>query len=155
MHHQVPASVRELCDAVAQACEGIAAVRAAYLFGSRARGSARADSDLDVAVDRGPTLGAVERGRVRLHLIAALTDRLGALGEKADVLDLRAAAPAVAFRVLREGKLVKETSRRERVQLEARIMRAYDDDAPRRALFLRAAKRVAQQMGRDAQRGRC
>lgn len=153
MHRQPPASVDELCAAVAQACAAIPEVRAAYVFGSRVSGGARPDSDLDVAVDLGTTLQSVERGQVQLQLIAAITDRLGALGERTDVLDLRAAGATVAFRVLRDGRLVKETSRSERVQLEARIMRAYDDDAPRRALFLRAAKRVAAQMGEDAQRG--
>jgi hypothetical protein len=108
---------------------------------------------LDVAIDMGYAACAHERGLNKLQLIAALTDRLGALGERADIVDLREASSAVGFRALREGRLVKESSRVERVRLEARLMRAYDDDAPRRALQLQAAIRAAKQMGRDAASG--
>lgn len=147
-------SVDALCAIVGEACEAVPEVKLAYLFGSRLRGTARPDSDLDVAIDVGHALSSRERGQIKLRLIAMLTDRLGALGERADIADLREASSAVAFRVVREGHVVKETSRAERVRLEAKLMRAYDDDAPRRGLFLRAARRAAKQMRRDAQDGR-
>lgn len=153
MRSQTPASLDELCAAVAEACAAVSEVRTAYVFGSRVRGNARSDSDLDLAVDFGCRLPQLARGQAKLQLIAAVTDRLGLLGEKTDVLDLRDTAPEVAFRALRDGRLVKQSSHAERVSLEARIMRAYDDDAPRRAIFLRAAKRAANQMGKSSQHG--
>jgi predicted nucleotidyltransferase len=143
-----------LCAALANACAELPEVRLAYVFGSQLRGNARADSDLDLAIDTGYSTTPRERGAIKLQLIAVLTDRLGALGERADIVELREASPAVAFRVLQEGRIVKETSRAERVRLAAQLMRAYDDDAPRRALFLRAAIRVASRMAEGAQHGR-
>jgi predicted nucleotidyltransferase len=143
-----------LCAAIAHACDQVPEVRLAYVFGSQLRGNARADSDLDIAIDVGHAASAAERGRVKLTLIGAISDSMGALGERADIVDLREASPGVAFRVIKEGRIAKEVSRAERVVLTAKIMRAYDDDAPRRALFLRAAVRAARQWAKDAQNGR-
>jgi predicted nucleotidyltransferase len=146
-------SLDALCAGVARACEQVSAVRVAYLFGSQISGHPRPDSDLDVAVELGHALAAAERGAAKLQLIAALTDELGRLGERADVVDLRHCDPAVAFRVISLGKLVKAIQPTEQVRLEARIARAYDDDAPRREVFRRAAIRAAQRMGKDAGHG--
>jgi predicted nucleotidyltransferase len=121
-------------------------VRVAYLFGSRARGAARADSDLDLAV-RVRRADAAGRAALILDLIAALTDALGALGERLDILDLDRAGSEVAFQVIREGRCVLCRDRAERVALEARIARRYDDERPYRALFVAAARRAAQRMG--------
>jgi HEPN domain-containing protein len=70
---------------------------------------------------------------------SALSDALGALGERADVLDLAMAGSAIAFRVVRDGRCVLARDDGERVGLVARILRRYDDEAPRRALFVKAA----------------
>ena len=64
-----------------------------------------------------------------------------------------AADPAVAFRVIRDGLRVKDIEPAERVRFEARIARAYDDDAPRRRLFMKAAIRAAQRMGKGTAHG--
>jgi uncharacterized protein len=156
---------REIDDLAARIREALAPVqdvRLAYLFGSRARGNARPDSDVDIAVAyaRGLELAGLERARqsviealtevlgpLRRSVIEALTEALGPLGERADVVDLERAGTAVAFRALREGRRVLVRSEPDRITLEASIGRRYDDEAPRRALFRRAASRLAGSSG--------
>jgi uncharacterized protein len=73
---------------------------AVWLFGSHARGTATASSDLDLAVLCEPALG-LERFR--------LMDSLGrALQCEVDVIDLRTAPPTLAWEVLTSGRLVLE-----------------------------------------------
>jgi predicted nucleotidyltransferase len=144
--------VDELEGAVAAALQPFEEIRVAYLFGSRARGSARADSDLDIALHLGAATSDDHRATLLLSIIAALTDSLGALGERADLLELNRAGSSVAFAVIRDGKCVLCRDRRERVRLEARIARRYDDERPYRELFRGAALRIAERMGK-ANRG--
>lgn len=54
-------------------------------------------------------------------------------------MDLANADPAVAFKAI-QGQLVLARDDAERRLLEVRIARRYDDDAPRRALYRRAAR---------------
>ncbi len=111
----------------------------AYLFGSRATGRARADSDIDLAVDWDPELDADARMSAEDALRAGLADALGALGERIDLVDLRRAGATLGFRVIRDGKLILSRDPRAKVSLEARIARRYDDEAPYRRLFRQAA----------------
>jgi predicted nucleotidyltransferase len=135
-----------IVDRVRRAIEPIEEVRVAYLFGSQIRGKPRADSDLDLAISLAPESDDDFRERTRRRVVAALTDALGAIGERADVLDLGRAGAEVAFAAIRDGVCVLARSREERVRLEARIARRYDEEAPRRALFLEAARRAAARM---------
>lgn len=121
-------------------------VRVAYLFGSRARGNARKDSDLDLSVGYPVGLDARERETARRLIVAALTDALGALGERADVVDLEAADSAVAFNAIRDSRLICARSAAERTRLVTRIGRRYDDDGPKRALFRTAARDAVARM---------
>ncbi len=121
-------------------------VALAYLFGSRARGTARPDSDLDLAVLWDATLDSRERAERESELRASLVAALGPLGERADLLDLAAAGAAVGFRVIREGRLLACADDRARVAFVARLARRYDDEAPYRALFRAAARRAGQKM---------
>jgi predicted nucleotidyltransferase len=136
-----------LVECVRRALTGIAGIRVAYLFGSRVTRRARIDSDLDLAVRYDSSLDPAERSRVELDLVAALTDELGRLGERADVVDLDRASSAVGFRAIRDGRRVIERDPAERVRLEARIARMYDDDAPRRELIRRAAVQAGHRLG--------
>jgi predicted nucleotidyltransferase len=129
----------DLARQVATALEPLDVVRVAWLFGSQAAGTAGARSDLDLAVVHARDLDDEGRERARRRIVAALTDALGRLGERADVVDVDRTGSSVAFRAISDGRRVIARSESERVAAEVRVMRRYDDEAPRRALFRRAA----------------
>jgi predicted nucleotidyltransferase len=85
-----------LRDALARALAGRADVAVALLFGSRARGNHRADSDVDLAV-----LGNVDG-------LALGSDLSLAIGHEVEVLDLAAAGYPLLSAVVRDGVLVHE-----------------------------------------------
>jgi predicted nucleotidyltransferase len=136
------ATLRPIGDALAP----IAPIQVAYLFGSRARGTARPDSDLDIAVAFPRDLADTERGRIKLQIIDDLTAALGALGERTDIVDLDRAGSAVAFAAISTGRCIFVRDRADRVRLEARIARRYDDERPYRELMRAAALRAAEKM---------
>lgn len=72
-------------------------VRLAILFGSLAAGTARADSDLDLAVDLGHRLDAAEK----INLIGELA---AATGRPVDLIDLRSVGEPLLGQILRHGK---------------------------------------------------
>ena len=118
----------------------------AYLFGSRGKKGARPDSDLDIAIGYAPASSPAARERTRREVMAALADALGRLGERADLLDLARAGSAVGFEAIRTGTVILARSELERIRLEASVARRYDDEAPRRELFRRAAIRAGRRM---------
>lgn len=103
-----------------------AAVDAVYLFGSRARGDARSDSDIDVAV----LLSDPGQG----GLVGPLSDLSGrlerALGRTVDLINLRTAPPDLVHRVLRDGELLLDRNPDERVAFEVRLRNDYFDVLP-------------------------
>lgn len=133
----------ELTVAVAQALSRVPTVRVAYLFGSRAKGTARPGSDLDVGVLYDRALDASGREEARRDVLDALAEDLGALGERADIVDLERCDSSVAFQAIRDGKLAVARSEAERVRAVVAVARRYDDDAPKRELFRSAARRLA------------
>jgi predicted nucleotidyltransferase len=120
--------------------------RVAFVFGSHVRGTTWAESDLDIAVRWDWQLGDVERFEAKLDLIDVLTTALGAVGERADIVDLDRVNSAVAFRAITEGICVFARDEAERVDAIVRTCRRYDDDAPRRALFRQAALDAVQRL---------
>ncbi len=96
------------------ALAGDSSVRWAYLFGSAARGEAF--RDLDVAV----MLTADARGAVALGRVVARVEE-AAKGLPVDVVDLAPAAPALAGRIVREGRVLvdREPEARRRWEIEA------------------------------------
>ncbi|WP_374090230.1 nucleotidyltransferase family protein [Methylomicrobium lacus] len=72
-------------------------VRLAILFGSLASGTARAESDLDVAVDAGHPLDAAEK----MQLIG---DLAAATGRPIDLVDLQFVGEPLLGQILRHGK---------------------------------------------------
>ncbi len=136
-----------LVQQVAAALAPVDDVRVAWLFGSQVGGGATPRSDLDLAVVFGREVDDRERERARRRIVAALTDALGALGERTDVVDVDRTSSSVAFRAIAEGRRVVTRSERERVAAEVRVARRYDDDAPRRELYRRAARRHAEAAG--------
>lgn len=99
---------------------------AAWLFGSTARGAARADSDVDIAVlvTRAPA-GTLDD----LHLGWA-ADLSRALGREVDLVVVNSAPVDLVHRVLVEGELVLERDRSARIAFEVRARNEYFDLLP-------------------------
>jgi predicted nucleotidyltransferase len=92
-------------------------VTLALLFGSRATGETREDSDTDVAVVfEDDTRSFQSRGDAMLALGADLAEALGT--DDVDVLDLETASASLGQQVLEEGVLLvgTETERRNRLE---------------------------------------
>jgi predicted nucleotidyltransferase len=108
-------------------------VVAVYLYGSRARGTARPGSDLDLAVllsaPPASTLRSVARD------IEDVVERTLRIPVEAVVLN-RAPADLV-HRVLRDGILVLDRDRASRLRFEVRARNEYFDLAPLRRLYRR------------------
>jgi predicted nucleotidyltransferase len=112
-------TVIRLEQSLSETLAGDASVRWAYLFGSAARGETF--NDLDVAVMLADSArGAVALGRVAARIEAA------SKGSPADVVDLGSAAPALAGRIVREGRLLADR--------EPEARRLWEIEANRRAL---------------------
>ncbi len=143
----------ELAHTLAAVVAAEPAIDVAYLFGSRASGQPRLNSDVDLAVAYARQLDGAAREAARRRLVVALADALGSLGETADIVDLERSGTTVAFRAIHDGRLLIARHAQRRVELEARIARRYDDEAPYRKLFRQAARRAGQAMD-EATRGR-
>ena len=96
-------------------------VAVAYLFGSRARGTARPDSDYDVAV----LFSAPPDHRRTLELAADL-------GPRVDLVDLGEAPIPLAYRVVRDGILLVSRDDHARIDHRVRTIDRYLDMAPMR-----------------------
>lgn len=83
--------------ALVDACHAAGTPRLAFVFGSVARGTARADSDIDVAIDLGRPLAAADK----LRLIDALA---AASGRPVDLVDLRRAGVPLVGEILAGGR---------------------------------------------------
>ena len=106
--------------------------RLAYLFGSRARGSERPNSDFDIAVLMADAAvrdaGGVNRSIRRLG--ARLADPVPA--ERLHIVLLNGAPPLLRHRVLRDGLLLCERDANERLRFSIRTIREHQDMEPRR-----------------------
>ena len=92
---------RRLLARLADALEGREEILEAYLFGSRALGRARPDSDIDVAVYVDETRADDGAWGYRAELTTDLMDALGTNG--VDVVVLNEAPILLYHRVLRDG----------------------------------------------------
>lgn len=110
-------------------------VVAAWLFGSRARGEARPDSDVDVAVLLRQDSPATLEG-LRLGLESDLEQ---VCQRSVDLVIVNRAPPDLVHRVLRDGVLLVERDRSARVRFEVRSRNEYFDVLP----FLRRYRRMA------------
>lgn len=112
----------------------------AVLFGSRARGTERADSDVDVAIEL--TAGA----RRDAGALGGLAARLeSAVGRPVGVVLLDEAPAPLAYRIFRDGRLLLERDHATFVRRKARAILDYLDFKPVEDLcaagVLRAAAR--------------
>lgn len=110
-------------------------VVAAYLFGSQARGDARPDSDVDVAVLYGEAPPRTLAGQP----FDTEDELAGALGRPVQLVVLNTASPDLVHRVLRDGILVVDRDRSARIRFEVAARNAYFDLKP----FLDRYRRVS------------
>ena len=123
---------RDLIVARLARVEGLVA---AYLFGSQARGTASAASDVDVAL----LLTSAPKTLDDLQLdVAADLER--ELGLRVDVVVLNQAPSDLIHRVLRDGELLVENDRSARIRFEVRARNDYFDLAPVRQAYRRGRR---------------
>jgi uncharacterized protein len=110
----------------------------ALVFGSSARGTAHAGSDLDIAVglESRTHFSALELG----DLIARLER---ASGRSVDVVVVDEAPPAVAYRVFRDGHVIVDKNHRTLVEHKTRAILGYLDFRPIEALAARGVLAAA------------
>ncbi len=113
------------------------AVRAAYLYGSVARGSAGPESDVDVAV----LLGAGEPPALQNEALRIEGDLERRLGRTVQVVALELAPVDLVHAVLRDSVLLSEADRSARIRFEVRSRNEYFDLLP----FLRRYRRLGEQ----------
>jgi predicted nucleotidyltransferase len=101
-------------------------VAAAWLFGSRAAGRARADSDVDVAILMGDDPPSTLEG-MGFDIAAALEEQLDI---PVDLVVLNRAPAELVHYVLSGGELVHETDAARRVAFEVRARAEYFDLQP-------------------------
>ena len=109
-------------DLIAARLARVEGLVAAYLFGSQARGTASAASDVDVAL----LLTSAPKTLDDLQLDVA-ADLAQQLGVPIDIVVLNHAPSDLIHRVLRDGELLVEHDRSARVRFE---VRARNDSAP-------------------------
>ncbi len=114
-------------------------VVAASLFGSHAGGTGGPLSDVDVAVWADPDLPAPALSRLRLELAQAAAEALGT-GE-IDVVLLNWAPPLLRHRAMRDGRLILDRSRSQRVRLETKSLLEFLDTVSLRETLARGRRR--------------
>lgn len=124
-----PEEVNVDAQTAARALEPEESVAAAYLYGSRATGLARPDSDFDLAVVWQGAPGDL------LELRERLCQRLDT--EHVDLVSLETAPAPLASRILTEGVLVWDRSPHRRADVLERVFRKMQDYLPVWDRFLR------------------
>ncbi len=109
-------------------------VVAVYLFGSRARGSSHAGSDIDVGVLFDHTPSSTFEG-LHLGLAGKLERRVGC---PVDLIVLNRASADLIHRVLRDGSLVYERDPSARIRFEVQARNEYFDMQPIRRQYRQA-----------------
>jgi len=125
-----------MLDAVRRVLAEEPRVAFAMVFGSRARGTARDDSDLDVAIGLGEPLDH--------HDVGELVSRLEeATGRTVDLVLLDEAPPELAHRVFRDGVVVLEREPSLLIQRRARAILDYLDFRPLAEILARGVLEAA------------
>jgi predicted nucleotidyltransferase len=100
--------------------EGRLGLEALLLFGSEARGGARADSDVDLAALFRSPVGVVA-------LLEARADIERLLDRSVDLVDLGAASAILAMQVLRDGRCIAGSGSRALAEFTAILPSRYAD----------------------------
>jgi predicted nucleotidyltransferase len=112
-------------DLIAARLGSVDGLVAGYLFGSRARGTASARSDVDIALLM--TSAPKTLDDLQFDVAADLGRELGL---PVDVVVLNHAPSDLIHRVLRDGELLVENDRSARIRFEVRARNDYFDLAP-------------------------
>ena len=110
-------TARAMRDAALRVLPGIEAL---YVFGSRARGDARPDSDLDLAVLGAAPLDPLRRFETQRELSALL-------GVDVDLIDLRTANSVLRSEVVNGGKVLFQRDADYVLAFEAGVLGEYAD----------------------------
>lgn len=110
-------------------------VIAVYLFGSRARGTSRAGSDIDVGVLYRIAPPATLLGQP-FELQAELSSELGM---PVDLVVMNTAPVDLVHRILRDGRILVETDKSRRIAFEVKARNEYFDLLPILQLYRRAS----------------
>lgn len=132
-----------MLDVLRRALEAEPDVANALLFGSHARGTARPGSDVDIAVEL--TAGAARDVRSLGGLAARLES---AVGHPVGLALLDEAAPPLAYRIFRDGRLLVERDHAALVARKARAILDYLDFKPVEELCAAGVLRAAAARGR-------
>src|SRR5512138_37200 len=132
-----PGDRDELAACLAAALDPRPEILDAYLFGSRARGTARAESDVDVAVFLDLARVVASAFGYEADLTTALMAALGT--DRVDVVVLNGAPPLLHHRVLRDGVRVLSRDLAATTTREGAALSRYCDYVPQLAKIERAA----------------
>jgi predicted nucleotidyltransferase len=125
-------------DALREALAEDPRIDYALVFGSHARGTAHAGSDLDIAIglEAHARIGALDLG----ELIARL-ERVS--GRSVDLVVVNEAPPALAYRIFRDGRLIAENNHGTLVAHKTRAILEYLDFLPTETLAARGVLTAA------------
>lgn len=125
-------------DALIQVLAAESRIAYALVFGSSARGTAHAGSDLDIGV------GLVAGTRLEPLELGALVSRLEQAAQRdVDLVLLDEAPPGVAYRAFRDGELVLERDHARLAERKARAILEYLDFEPVERALAEGALRAA------------
>ncbi len=102
----------------------------AYVFGSQARGTADAHSDLDIALLLDASLSPEERFDLRLSLRRALATALEIDPDTLDLVILQDVPVLLRYNILRGGRLLFTTTTSARHAFELAVEEAYEAESP-------------------------
>ncbi len=104
--------------------------RMAWLFGSAAKGTMRPDSDIDIAVWRSAPLTAADR-------FTAACAAAEVLNRDVDLLDFQRLPTPMQLQVIQSGRLLFASDPMEVLNLQARVLREFQDMQRWRAPLVR------------------
>jgi predicted nucleotidyltransferase len=126
---------------IARAVEAVSGIAVLVVFGSRARGSHRADSDLDVGVLPERGLPEARRRYMQADVAAALGHLAPAPAERVDVVLMDEATDLLRQRIMETGRVVLCRDARAWRDLRVRTMWEYGDREWERRLYQDAQRR--------------